>query len=208
MSAQLSIPSINSDNITEHTTGGGVFIETVNIKAGVITNAVVTANALATTSADVNVDAAAPPNINQVLTATSATTAVWADTQFPANYYQYAVSDSTSTNTTTTPSTKVTFTTSTLPTGEYFISWYAEYYINLTTTAGIVETLLDASVIGTSRTRVFTASTDRLIAAGIYPVNFGSATTHTVLIQFSLENTLLSPTMTIQNARISIEKKT
>lgn len=44
-----------------------------------------TADAIATTGADVNVDAAAPPTTDQVLQATSATTATWQDLAFGGN---------------------------------------------------------------------------------------------------------------------------
>jgi hypothetical protein len=51
-----------------------------------------TANAIATTGADVNVDAAAPPTLGQVLKATSATTSTWQDPlTSTAGYYFFGL---------------------------------------------------------------------------------------------------------------------
>jgi len=83
----------------------------------------ISASQLRTAGADVVISAATAPTTSQILQATSATTATWQNPNLYGTEYNYAVSTSTQTSTTTTFADYITFTTTSLPSATYKLSY-------------------------------------------------------------------------------------
>jgi hypothetical protein len=143
-----------------------------------------TANAIATTGADVNVDAAAPPTTDQVLTATSATTATWQDAAGASVFgteWQHAEDESVdSTTLASNPGAQaLRLTTSSLPAGDYRIGWSLQQAPDKATVGVAFQVELDDTTELISVSQVLNSASSYYPVSGHQIVTLGAGV-HTI----------------------------
>jgi hypothetical protein len=143
-----------------------------------------TANAIATTGADVNVDAAAPPTTGQVLKATSATTATWQDAAGASVFgteWQHAEDESVdSTTLASNPGAQaLRLTTSSLPAGDYRIGWSLQQAPDKATVGVAFQVELDDTTELISVSQVLNSASSYYPVSGHQIVTLGAGV-HTI----------------------------
>ena len=179
---------------------------------------VITGDKLRTTTGTVQVSSAAAPSSGQVLTATSSTTAVW---QTPGggggggiSEYHYAESLDTSSIIGSDSDSdgggagwvrKLRLTTSTIPAGDYRISWSYNWRYKSTSRDFLGKVLVDGTQVTYHQQEPKDAGNDQsYIYSGFCRQTFGTSGTHDIDIYFNTSNS--SHAAYIWNARLELFK--
>jgi hypothetical protein len=207
-STTLSLPSTTTSTTTSTGSlvvgggagfGGNVFIGGTTNSAGIINATSGTASTTTGTGALVisgsgGLGVGGNVNIGGTLTVNSISVGIF------GSQYQSSSSLTTSSNTTTTPANKISFTTTSLPIGNYMINYYYELNIVGTTPTAICNVKIGATTYHTFSGTVIT----RQPICGYFLLNVASPATQTIVLSFALGGGTGSPSLTIQNAYINV----
>jgi hypothetical protein len=143
-----------------------------------------------------------PNNFSHTIDTNSISIVTSENVYIGTSQWQSLSSLSTSTSTNNTLVNKLSFTTSTLPIGNYKISYYYELNASGTLPTAICQVVIGATIFHTFSGPVIT----RQPISGFFILNVTTATTQTIKLQFSLSSGTGSPTLVIRNTYLELSK--